>query len=796
MRQTFALLASLAAMALCGANSHRHYSRGINTNRTTNLDWDAARSKAIAFVAQLNNLEKVNLVTGGFDVGPCIGNIGPVERLSFKGYCMSDGPAGVNRADLVSIFPSGITAAATWDRQLMYDRGFAIGEEFKEKGIHVMLGPSTGPMGRHPLGGRNWEGFGPDPYLSGVSIAATVHGAQENGVQTCSKHFIANEQETQRSQTVSDRDVTEAISSNVDDRTLHELYLWPFAEAIKAGTASIMCSYNRINSTYACENPELLEQLLRKELGFRGYVVSDWFATHSTVGSANAGLDVEMPGRMIKIGNLLPANAPIYFGENLLQAVAGGNVSMERLDEMVIRVLSPYFVLGQDKNYPSIDPSAFAVLAAHEFGFPTIEALNYSLNDVWGRDVRGNHAGLIRKIGAAGTVLLKNVNDTLPLKALKNIAVFGNDAADILDGQSNPPTGYDVGTVYIGGGSGRIRPEDPVSPLAAIKERAKKDGARVKAITNNTLIANGIFTTIYPLPDVCLVFLKTYAAESQDRNSFELDHHSSTVVSNTASWCRNTVVITHSSGVNIMPWAYHPNVTAILAAHYPGEQSGNAIADVLWGDRAPSGHLPYTIPVTEADYGLPIVNLTNVADPKGWQSDFTEGQLIDYRRFDARNITPLYEFGFGLTYTTFGMGAKLTVRALMDNPRAVPDPPQSISVGGHPELWENLVEIETSVTNTGSRAGEAVAQLYLSFPKSGVPEGTPVKVLRGFEKISIKPGETKKVTFKLKRRDLSFWDVVKSTWALPVGDFTVKAGFSSRDLRAEARFALNGSTDI
>ncbi|KAF2179972.1 glycoside hydrolase family 3 protein [Zopfia rhizophila CBS 207.26] len=255
------------------------------------------------------------MVTGGFDVGSCIGNIGPVGRLSLKGLCFSDGPTGINRADLVSVFPAGLTAAATWDVELLYQRGLALGAEYRGKGINVMLGPSVGPMGRHALGGRNWEGFGADPYLA------------ENGVQTCSKHFIGNEQETQR---------TNTNVSGVD--------IQPFFDAVKVGTTLVMCFYNR-------------------------------YTTHSTVVSANSGLDVKIPGRII-LTSSMPSPDP-YFYKSLFKAVNNGSVSIAQLDNIVARVLVPYFLLSQDKDYPSIDLSTFRVLATYEIGLPQFLKLGY-----------------------------------------------------------------------------------------------------------------------------------------------------------------------------------------------------------------------------------------------------------------------------------------------------------------------------------------------------------------------------------------------------------------------------------
>lgn len=756
-------------------------------------EWDAALAKAKTFVDQLSVEEKVGILTGApalTGLG-CIGNIAPIPRLGFGGLCLLDGPTAINRAELVTIFPAGLTVAATWDKDMMYQRGFALGEEFKAKGAHVALGPVAGPLGRHPLGGRNWEGFSPDPYLTGVAMDATIRGQQKAGVQTCSKHYIGNEQETQRSNTTMvDGSPVEAISSNIDDRTLHELYLWPFADAVRAGTTSVMCSYNRFNQTYACENSDLLNNILKKELGFRGYVVSDWFATHSGVESANAGLDMEMPG-LISTGA-----GPSYFGPKLTEAVNNGSVSIERIDDMARRVMTPYFLLGQDNsNYPTVDPSTPLVLAVH-VGLP-FEFLNVTYPPP-ARDVRRNHSALVRQIGAAGTVLLKNIDSTLPLKYPRNIGVFGSDAADLTNGLTfvEPPgpanpAGFEIGTLDIGGGSGSGRHSDLVSPLEAIKRRGQSIGARVQYILSNERLAANDFHSIYQTPDICLVFLKTYAAESFDRQSFEADWNSTLVVNNVAKRCPNTVVITHSGGVNTMPWASNPNVKAILAAHYPGEQTGNAIVDVLWGDVNPSGKLPYTIPAKESDYDLPIVNLTSVASPDGWQSNFSEGLLIDYRHFDKRNVTPLYEFGYGLSYTTFDIASSLSVSPFVTSPASTTTQSYNSSIpGGNPDLYAHLLRVTTSVSNTGSLEGATVLQLYVTMPQDTAPVGTPVQVLRGFEKVNLQPGESREVQFELTRRDLSYWDVVAQTWRIPAGEFEIRVGFSSRDVRSVSKYTV------
>ena len=310
-------------------------------------------------------------------------------------------------------------------------------------------------------------------------------------------------------------------------------------------------------------------------------------------------------------------------------------------------------------------------------------------------------------------------------------------------------------------------------------------------ITNNRVLASNEFMSVYPNPDVCFVFLNTYASEGHDRIRWEADWNSTIVVNNVAARCSNTIVITHSAGINTMPWANHENVTAIIAAHLPGEQTGNSIVDILWGDFNPSGKLPYTIPKNESDYDIPIVNLTDISSPTGWQADFTEGQMTDYRHFDSKNIEPLYEFGFGLSYTSFTLTKDLKISNIVKNPSATANSKLAIEQGGNPDLWTDIVRVSTTVKNTGSVSGGTVVQLYLTLPKDGsVPAGSPVRSLRGFEKIFLKKGEERKVEFVLKRRDLSYWDVVSQTWVLPSGNFDVQVGFSSKDLKAKANLKL------
>ncbi|KIW09309.1 uncharacterized protein PV09_00224 [Verruconis gallopava] len=747
-------------------------------NATGAGDWDAAFAQAKSFVSMLTLEEKAGMVTG--TTGPCVGNIAPIDRLGFNGLCLNDGPAGLREITYGSVFPAGLTAAASWDRNLIRSRGQDMGEEFRGKGSHIALGPVCGPLGRSPFSGRNWEGFSPDPYLTGVAVEETILGIQSAGVQATVKHFIGNEQETQRNPSIVDGVMIDAVSSNIDDKTMHELYLWPFANAVHSGVSSVMCSYNRLNESYSCQNSKVLNGLLKDELDFQGYVMSDWSATHTGLAAIEAGLDMNIPGG---ISFLSPE--PSFFGGNITIAVKNGSLPESRLDDMILRVMTPYYYLKQDQGFPLIDPS---IVPLNFFAESTWVA-NFNLNGTSNRDVRGNHGQLIRELGAAGTVLLKNTNNTLPLKAPKNIGVFGNDAGDLTQGLysltlsslGNDPYGYEFGTLDIGGGSGTGRHSFIVSPLEAIKARAAQDGAIVQYILDNSYLQSVTsLEYITPIPDVCIVFTKTWASEGEDRIDLSLNWNASTVVANVAAVCPNTVVVTHSSGPNDLPFASNPNVTAILAAHYPGEETGNSIVDILWGDVNPSGKLPYTIALNSSDYNTDITNSTELVtstDPNAWQSDFTEGVFIDYRYFDKANKSVLYEFGFGLSYTSFGLSS-LQVQSSSGSLPSRPNVSAGKQPGGNPELWQIIANVTVTVTNTGQVAGAAVPQLYVSLPG----EDEPVKVLRGFDKIMLQPGESQPVNFPLMRRDLSSWDVDVQDWVLASGNVGLLVGFSSRDI--------------
>lgn len=355
-----------------------------------------------------------------------------------------------------------------------------------------------------------------------------------------------------------------------------------------------------------------------------------------------------------------------------------------------------------------------------------------------------------------------------------------------------PNNNFEFGTLAVGSGSGTGRLSYIVPPLQAIKEQmnyASTSGPEIQYILNNTYIAedNGLFT-LNPIPEVCIVFLKTWASEGSDRRSLEVGWNGNAVVDAVAAVCNNTIVVTHSGGLNILPFADNPNVTAILAAHYPGQETGNSIVDILFGAVNPSGKLPYTIARNESDYNAPIVNSTallTATDPNAWQSDFTESLMIDYRHFDAVNTTPQYEFGFGLSYTTFDI-SNISIRKVTTTDITPLPPPAATQPGGNPTLWDALYRVTVIVSNTGQVGGATVAQMYLSMGV-GAPEGTPVRVVRGFEKVSIQPGESTEFSFVLTRRDVSYWDVNVQNWRVVSGQMTASVGLSPRDLRQSVR---------
>lgn len=796
--------------------------------------WASAYKKAIKFVEQLTLLEKVNITTGtGWTQDLCVGTTGGIPRLGFEGLCAQDSPLGIRFTDQNSAFPAGINAAATWSKKLFKARGEAMGEEFRGKGVDVMLGPVAGPLGRIPAGGRNWEGFSPDPVLTGIAMSETIKGIQDAGVVACAKHFIGNEQEHYRQQ----------MSTNMDDQTMHELYMWPFADAVKAGVGSIMCSYNRLNDSYACENSYLLNHLLKNELDFQGFVMSDWGAQHSGVASALAGLDMTMPGEQV-----FGAGTYSYFGGNLTAAVLNGTVPQWRIDDMAVRIMSAYFKVGRDKARVPINFSSWTLNTTgyfHTLGEADFGTVNQHIN------VQSDHKHVIREIGARSTVLLKNLKKALPLNNPKSVAVIGEDAH--LNPKGNnacDDRSCDVGTLAMGWGSGTTNFPYLIAPVDALHAQAETDRSTFVSISNNYDIS--AIKAAATGKSVAIVFANADSGEDYisvdgnqgDRNNLTLWQNGDAVIDAVASVNPNTIVVLHTVGpVLIEQYKQHPNITAILWAGIPGQESGNAITDVLYGEINPSAKSVFTWGKERGDWGVDILYKDPAVVP---QQTFTEGNMIDYRHFDKAGIEPSYEFGFGLSYTTYTYSA-IGVRKLQDDdytptkgktekaptfgkidhsksanemPKGFPAvnkyvypyvdkttgnaegsngdaPPGSQDggkqqklpaggePGGNPGLWDEMYEVSATITNTGKVDGTEVVQLYVSL---GGPNDPPV-VLRGFDDMAIPRGRSRAFRWKLTRRDISNWDTGKQDWVISEFPKKVFVGPSSRKLTLSADLA-------
>ncbi|ROT41385.1 beta-glucosidase [Sodiomyces alkalinus F11] len=746
--------------------------------------WSDAFEKARDMVGEMTLEEKVSLTGGIRSSTGCAGLLPPIRRLRFPGMCLHDAGQGLRNTDFVNAYPAGIHVGASWNKPLARRRAKAMGSEFRTKGVNVLLGPSIGPMGRVVSGGRNWESFSVDPYLTGVFVHETVNGVQEEGVLTSVKHFIANEQETNRLQKLP----REAVSSNVDDKTMHEFYLWPFQDAVHAGSANIMCSYQRINNSYGCQNSKTMNGLLKDELGFQGWVVSDWDAQHAGVAAALAGMDVAMP---------VPHD---YWGDTLVEAVRNGSVPESRVTDMVTRVIASWYRLNQDhEDFPP--PGA---------GMPMNVQEPHAIVDARNTSSRG----VLRDGAVEGHVLVKNANGALPLGRPRLLSLFGYSATSargmnfIGGGFVDPlafgayPVGWEEveagftmkedydqdwsaiglgGTMISGGGSGAPSPSTLISPFEAIKAQADGDGTAL--LWDFERGDPGVHAE----SDACLVFGNVWASESYDRPAL-YDDYTDGLILNVASRCNNTMVVLHNAGPRLVDqWIEHSNVTAVLFAHLPGQDSGNALVSILYGGANPSGKLPYTVARNESDYahlaGPDVLLPDDRVHANFPQSNFSEGVYVDYRHFDRQGIEPRFAFGFGLSYTSFAFG-NLTVQASRNASTTAPYPTGPLGEGGPQDLWAVLARVSADVRNTGAVAGHEVAQLYVGIP------GGPVRQLRGFDKPFVEAGESAAVEFELTRRDLSVWDVGAQKWHLQNGTYGVWVGSSSRDLPLEGEFAI------
>ncbi|KAG4107496.1 beta-glucosidase [Neocallimastix lanati (nom. inval.)] len=684
------------------------------------ITWEEADAKAREWCADLTNEEKISIITGRENMtGVCVGSIDPIERKGFKGLCLQDGPAGVRFAKgTATSWQASINSAATFDRTLLRKVGEAQGNEFYQRGINFALSPAVG-IQRALASGRIWESYGEDPFYVGECGTEVVKGIQSQGVIATSKHFVGNDQENNRG----------ASTSNIPEQALWEVYLAPFYRLVNdAETNAIMSSYNAVNGTYTSENKRLLTDILKDKMGFQGMVMSDWWGLYR-IDSFGAGLDMNMPGGKYWGPDYVGDS---FWGEHIQEYIDQGIFTQERLDDAALRVVRALFKAGQMENFPDVN-----------LYVDTLTDENIALN---------------RKVGADSNVLLKNDESILPIKGVKKIAVIGKDSmpANFCDDMKCAD-----GTLALGWGSGTTDFKYVIDPLSAITERAKKDNIEVVSSGEDDAEAGA---EVAKDADLAIVFVQADSGEEYitvegnagDRLDLDLWHGGNELIDAVASVNKNTIVVIHAPGPVNVPFL--DKVKGIVFAGLPGQETGHAIADVLFGDVNPSGHLPYTWAPRE-DYPTDVKYEPEYPDggEKMTVYDYNEGLFVGYRWFDKQGIEPTFAFGYGLSYTTFEYS----------NLEA--------------EMEEDGLHVTLTVTNTGDVAGAAVPMIFLSFPD--VVKDYPSRLFKGFDKVMLEAGESKEVNIIVDNHDLSYFDVDTMEFVQPEeGEYTVFAGSNARDL--------------
>lgn len=625
----------------------------------------------------------------------------PVPRLHIPALVVTNGPAGAGPGDPkpqepATALPAPISLAATWDISLARLYGVIAGRESRDLGNGLLEGPDVN-IARVPQNGRTFEAFGEDPYLTSQMGVAEIEGIQSQHIIADVKHYDANNQEADRFR----------VNEIVGERALHEIYLPAFDAAVhQAHVASVMCAYPKVNGTYNCQDDLLMNQIVKKDWAFQGFITSDFGATHSTVPSALAGMDLEMPTGK-------------YWGTALEQAVKSGQVPMSVIGDKLVRRFRTMMELGVFYH-----PPKHKTIPAKKDG------------------------AIARRMAEEGMVLLKNEGNLLPLDAanLHSIAVIGPYAAKAIAG---------------GGGSSHVVPLYTVDPVKGIRDRA---GSKVKVTFSGGSDVQQA-AALAKSADVAVVMVGDYEREGRD-HPITLQGNQDQLVEAVAAANPHTVVMLKSGSVELMPWV--DKVPALLEAWYPGEEDGNAVAAVLFGDVDPSGKLPLTFPRQLAD--LPASTPGQYPGVNG-EVHYSEGVFVGYRHYDEKQIKPLFPFGCGLSYTTFAL----------KNLKVTPD---GLSAKGTGD-----VAVDLDVTNTGSRAGAEVAELYLGFPStSAVPE--PPRQLKGFERVDLKPGQTGHVHIVLGPSAVSYWNTATHEWAVMPGTYKVMVGDSSRDIQLQANFSV------
>lgn len=681
------------------------------------VDYKTADKRASEILSNMTLEEKISLVGGERSF-----YIKGFEKYKIPELYLSDATQGVHIRKEINTglpkstampCPSALTA--TWNIELAHDYAKAVGEECRAGGIAVLLGPGMN-IYRVSQNGRNFEYFGEDPFLAARMIENYVVGMQSTGTMATLKHFLLNNTEYYRRKS----------NSIVDERTIHEIYTPAFKAGIDAGALCVMTSYNQINGEWAAESKYVITDLLRKDLGFKGLVMSDWWSTWDPVKSIKSGLDLEMPGEpgnhkdvFAKIGNT-------FVKDNAAKLIEDKKVGVNDIDRMAKNIIRTSIQSGV-YDRPVKDESYKNKFAEHEQ-----VALNTAREAI---------------------VLLRNQNDILPI---------------LPDGKKKILlTGQFTETIARGGGSAKVEGYNIVTMADALKNIY---GAQIDYIKNPA-------DEELKKADVVLLSIGTLDSEGWDKD-FNLPKETEDLVTNTAAKNPNVVVIVNTGGgVKMTNW--NNKVAGILYGWYAGQNGNRALAEIVAGKVNPSGKLPITIEKKfedspGADYVSAGEKIYNT-----WVDDmqpeipirnvkYNEGILVGYRWYDAKNIEPLYHFGFGLSYTKFEYS--------------------SLNVSSQNVKKGSKVKVTFDVKNTGSIEGKEIVQLYVKDVESSVLR--PEKELKGFVKISLKPGETRAVEMTLNEKDFSYWDVKKKNWKLEPGNFVILVGSSSNDIRASVNVAV------
>ncbi|MCL1943242.1 MAG: glycoside hydrolase family 3 C-terminal domain-containing protein [Candidatus Azobacteroides sp.] len=677
-----------------------------------------------------------------------------VPRLGIPDNWMTDGPHGIRPEvlwdewdqagwtnDSCIAFPALTCLAATWNPDMAALYGKSIGEEARYRNKNVLLGPGVN-IYRTPLNGRNFEYLGEDPYLASRMVVPYIRGVQQNGVATCVKHFALNNQEKFR----------HTVNVEVDDRALYEIYLPAFKAAVQEGkTWAIMGSYNRYKEQWCCHNQYLLNDILRKEWNFDGVVVSDWGGVNNTEQAIYNGLDMEFGSWTDGLNEgASDAYNNYYLAAPFLNLLKSGKVKEEELDKKVRNILRLVFRTNMNTKRP------------------------------WGSFGTEEHALAGRKIAQEGIVLLQNRNDLLPIDftKIKKIAVIGENAVKVMTvggGSSSLKAKYEISPLegikkYVGNKAEVVYARGYVNDKLRKKDNIKQDGVEINDVIDTRPTREITAEAVKAAQNADMVIfiggLNKYDfqdCEGNDRKELGLPYGQDQLIGELAKTNKNMVVVLISGNATAMPWVN--DVPAIVQTWYNGTEAGNALASVLTGEVNPSGKLPFTFPVKLEDNGAFALgeypgNSLNVK--------YNEGIFVGYRWTDKQKIKPLFAFGHGLSYTTFTYG-----KASIDKKQMVGNETLTITI---------------PVKNTGIREGAEVVQLYLSDVESSLPR--PVKELKGFEKIFLKPGEEKNVTFTINTDMLKYFDDKQHQWVAEPGDFKALIGSSSDDIRSTTDFSL------